>query len=150
MIYLDTSALVKRFVAEAGTPEVQRLVASEDHLSTSKIAYAEMYSGFTRKFRENEISKQDYELACSQFEADWDAYLRIELHDEILDISRRLIQTYPLRGFDAIHLASAIHLEKSVELRIRFVAADKRLVDAAKGEGITSINPLDIDLQSQA
>lgn len=51
---------------------------------------------------------------------------------------------------DAIHLASAIHLEKSVELHVRFVAADKRLLDAANGEGLTSINPLDIEPRSPA
>ncbi len=49
MIYLDTSALVKRFVAEPGTPAVEQLVAGENHLATAKIAYAEMYCGFTTR-----------------------------------------------------------------------------------------------------
>ena len=143
MIYFDTSALVKRFVDEPGTPTVQRLVANSDNLATAKIAYAEMYSGFTRKLRENELSQNDYHVVCRQFEADWEAYLRIELHDEILEISRRLIQNYPLRGFDAIHLASAVHLETYLGAPVELVAADKRLLDAAEGEGLGWVNPLD-------
>ena len=104
MIYLDTSALVKRFVAEVGSDRVGRLFLEQATFATAKIAYPEIYSGLTRKWRENALSRSDYELACREFELDWEAYIRVDLHDEILSISRDLIQRYPLRGFDAVHL----------------------------------------------
>jgi predicted nucleic acid-binding protein len=47
--YLDTSALIKRFVAEKGSPLIQTIVTRKGPVSTAKIAYAEVYAGLTRK-----------------------------------------------------------------------------------------------------
>ena len=143
MIYLDTSALVKRFVAEVGSDRVGRLIVEEASVATAKIAYPEIYSGLTRKRREKDLSRSDYELACRQFEMDWEAYIRVDLSDEILNISRDLIQRYPLRGFDAVHLASAVYLQKALGEPISFVAADKRLLEAAHHESLATVNVVD-------
>ena len=140
MIYLDTSALVKRFVAEPASDRVGRLIAEETSVATAKIAYPEIYSGLTRKWREKDLSRSDYELACRQFEMDWEAYVRVELHDDILHTSRDLIQRYPLRGFDAVHLASALYLEKALGEPVSFVAADRRLLEAARRESLATVD----------
>ena len=79
-------------------------------------------------------------MVCADFEADWDSYIRVDLSDEILLTSRDVIPKHGLRGFDAVHLASAIHLMTAVEERIEFAAADKRLLDAAETEGLRSID----------
>ncbi len=47
MTYLDTSALVKRFVSEAGSREVQGLLTGGEPIASATIAYAELYSGLT-------------------------------------------------------------------------------------------------------
>jgi predicted nucleic acid-binding protein len=64
MNYLDTSALIKRFVAEQGSLVVRRLVTREGPVATAKIAYAEAYSGLTRKHREGHLSVPSYARAC--------------------------------------------------------------------------------------
>ena len=51
MIYLDTSALIKRFVNEKGSPLVQSIVQGKGPVATAKIAYAEIFAGLTRKLR---------------------------------------------------------------------------------------------------
>jgi len=51
MNYLDTSALIKRFVAEKGSPLIQTIVTRKGSVATAKIAYAEVYAGLTRKHR---------------------------------------------------------------------------------------------------
>ena len=139
MIYFDTSALVKRFVTEVGSDRVERLIAEAAAVATAKIAYPEIYSGLTRKWREKDLSRSDYELACRQFEMDWESYVRIDLDDAILQISRDLIRRYPLRGFDAVHLASAAYLQKALGEPITFVAADKRLLEAAQKESLETV-----------
>lgn len=140
MIYFDTSALVKRFVTEVASDRVERLIADEPSVATAKIAYPEIYSGLTRKWREKDLSRSDYELACRQFELDWESYVRIDLHDDILRISRDLIQRHPLRGFDAVHLASATYLQKALGEPISFVAADRRLLEAADQESLAIVD----------
>lgn len=136
MNYLDTSALIKRFVAEKGSPLVQTLVKRKGPIATAKIAYAEVYASLTRKLREGHLSDAQYALACRQFEADWQAYIRVDLHDDTLFLARDLIRRHPLKGFDAIHLASAIRFKNALGEEITFAAADGRLLRAAEAEDL--------------
>lgn len=140
MIYLDTSALIKRFVNEKGSPLVQSIVQRTEAIATAKIAYAEIFAGLTRKLREGNLSKAQYALACRQFESDWHAYLRVELGDDILLLARDLIQRRPLKGFDAVHLASALRLKVALGEEVTFAAADGRLLKAAEGENLEPLN----------
>lgn len=140
MNYLDTSALVKRFVVEKGSPLVHVIVSQRGPVATAKIAYAEVYAGLARKHREGHLSRSQYTLACRQFEQEWEAYIRVALSDEVLRVSRDLIQRHPLRGFDAIHLASALTLGDALGEDITFFAADDRLLRAAEAEGLEALN----------
>ncbi|MFZ1059089.1 MAG: type II toxin-antitoxin system VapC family toxin [Candidatus Rokuibacteriota bacterium] len=142
MNYLDTSALIKRFVAEQGSALVQSLVTRRGPVATAKIAYAEVYAGFTRRRREGRLSPRRYAQVCRQFELDWSAYVRVDLRDEILGLARDLIQRHPLRGFDAIHLASALSLKSALSEEVTFAAADERLLRAAQAE---RLRPLDVE-----
>ncbi len=141
MTYLDTSALIKRFVAEKGSPLVRSIVAAPESVATAKIAYAEVYAGLGRRKREGSLSKVQYLLACRQFERDWRAYVRVDLLDEVLFLARDLVQRHPLRGFDAIHLASALRIQSSLGEEITFAAADNRLLRASEAEGLNPLNP---------
>jgi predicted nucleic acid-binding protein len=140
VIYLDTSALVKRFVNEKGSALVQSLVRGTNAVATAKIAYAEIFAGLARKLREGNLSKAQHSVACRQFESDWQAYVRVELQDDILVLARDLIQRHPLKGFDAVHLASALGLQIALAEEIRFAAADKNLLKAAQAEKLEPIN----------
>ena len=140
MIYLDTSALIKRFVDEKGSALVQFIVQRRGTIATAKIAYAEIFAGLARKFRERHLSRLEYDLTCRQFESDWHAYLRVELGDQILLLARDLIQRHPLRGFDAVHLASAVSLKSALGEEILFAAADARMLRAANAENLEAVN----------
>ncbi len=140
MNYLDTSALIKRFVQEPGSDVVAELLESGDPVATAKIAFAEVYSGLTRRFRERDLSGRAYALICGQFERDWPGYLRVDLHDEILTSARDLIRRHSLRAFDAIHLASALSLQKALGEEVTFTASDERLMRAAEAERLKTLN----------
>lgn len=137
MIYFDTSALIKLFVLEKGSKDAQRL--SRDHVpvATATIAYTEMYSGFNRRKRERHLSARQYTRLSRQFEEHWTTYIRIELTQEVLASAKVLLERHLLRAFDAVHLASAISLQKGVREPLQFAAADIRLLDAASAEHLT-------------
>jgi len=139
--YLDTSALVKRFVSEAGSSEVQDLLTAGEPVACATIAYAELYSGLTRRHREGVLSQLQYRLACRRVESDWMALVKVELGADILILARGLIQRHGLRAFDAIHLASALGLQAAANEPVTFVAADQRLLRAAAGERLATVNP---------
>lgn len=143
MNYFDTSALVKRFVAEKGSRRVEEIMTGGEPVATSKIGYAEVYAALTRRRREKDLSARQYAVACRSFEEDWQACLLVDLRDEVLLLARDLIKRRPLRGFDAIHLASALSLSRELGVTMRFVAADSRLLGAAQAEKLRVINPED-------
>lgn len=140
MNYLDTSALIKRFVAENGSALVHAIVTGRESVATAKIAYAEVHAALARRRRNGDLPSGDYGRAYQQFEREWQAYVRVDLWDAVLLLVRDLVRRYPLRGFDAIHLASAIRLQRELGEEIRFVAADARLLQAARAERLRTLN----------
>ena len=60
------------------------------------------------------------------------AYVRVELEDDILHLARDLIQRRPSRGYDTVHLTSALRLKIGLGEEITFAAADERLLKQAE------------------
>ncbi len=140
MNYFDSSALIKRFVEEAGSKRVEALIEAELPPATSKVAYAEVHAGLARKLRERGLTPAAHRSAARTFDADWRAYVRVDLVDALLILARDLVQRRPLRGFDAIHLASALRLRDQIGDEVRFVASDERLLAVASSEGLATVD----------
>jgi len=142
VFYLDTSALVKRYYEEPGSAYINHIFETSLYTITSIIAYPEVLSALSRKKRERNISKNDYDFALKNFKLDWtDFYIIGELTNEIVERTTNLFRDYPLRGFDAIHLATALVTKRELNTSVGFLCSDKVLLDAAKGEGLRAINP---------
>jgi predicted nucleic acid-binding protein len=144
MIYLDSSALVKRYLKEIGTGVVNSLIISSKVKATSKLSYPEILSAFARKHRANEISKRVLHSAVNKFGSDWTQLYVIQFSDEILQPIKQISQKYPLRTGDTVHLASALRLRSSTKVDVTFVASDSRLLETARRENLQSVNPLNV------
>jgi hypothetical protein len=68
MYFLDTSALVKRYVAEKGSTWVNSLLPAGFIVAT--ITYVEVASAFTRRVRGGTLSAGDHAQAINIFEFD--------------------------------------------------------------------------------
>jgi uncharacterized protein len=141
MIYMDTSALAKRYLEESGTETIQTIVADAEVIATSKLAYPEMLSAFMRKHRSGEIKRKPLHTVLARFQSDWENLLIVDFHDELLPIIKRLMERLPLKGADSVHLSSALWLEKVSSASVTFVASDANLIQAAKLEGMATVNP---------
>jgi len=82
-------------------------------ISTAKIAYAEARSAFARKQKEGGFSLNVLRKIVEELNRDWESYFVIEITDGLIRFAGDIAQRYLLRGFDAIHLASAVHLKKN-------------------------------------
>ncbi len=140
MTYLDTSALLTRFVAETGSLTVHALVSRHGPVATAKIAFAEVHAALARRRRAGHMREDQYASLCRRFEHEWAAYARVDLDDDVLALSRDLVRRHPLRGFDAIHLASAIALRTMLAEDFAFAAADAHLLEAARRERFRALN----------
>lgn len=140
MTYLDTSALIKRFVNEQGSELVDRMMKGQVPIATAKIAFAEVFAALARRRRDGSLADSEYALGCKQFEEDWRSYLQVELRDSVLFCARDVVQRRPLTGFDAVHLASALALRSGLGQMVTFVAGDRRLLAAAQAEGFEIVD----------
>ena len=132
IVYLDTSALIKLYVKEEGSALVLKMLKSADLIATSKVAYVEARAAMARLWREGLLKEQTYQLVKESFQQDWNNYLLVELSDTVINMGGELTEKYKLRGFDAIHLASALLLKKQLEQDITGGCWDACLWDAFK------------------
>ena len=139
-LFLDTSALVKLYLDEPGTQSLQKRVA-ETTVALSNLAYGEIYATFARRLRESLLSEDEHDSVCTAFEEDWSAVLRIPLSDEVLSRVPLLCRRHPLRGADALHLASAVMLD-SRGIEVTVASSDRRLLGAAITEEIATFDPV--------
>ncbi len=137
--YLDTSSLVKKYVREHRSEEVSSHWNQSEVIITSSVAFAEFFSAINRKKRFGDISESDYEVITEDFKEEWETLFRIEVSDRLNRIVEGLTARHPIRGFDAIHLASAVHIQY-LEENLSFICADRRLNDAARSENLNVID----------
>lgn len=135
MIYVDTSALVKRYVREAGSDTFDAFFLERAPLAISRLTIVEMRCALARRRRNQEISPelesqvldafrldmQDGALTLAAFDED-DLTLAYHLMDDVADL--------PLRALDALHLAVARR-----HALPEFSTADRKQADAAQALG---------------
>jgi predicted nucleic acid-binding protein len=136
IIYLDTSSLVKLYVEERDSRKVVDLVRSSKVTATSIVAYAEARAAFARRFREKAFTAREYRRLISSFNKDWDYYLVVGATKELVWLSGDLAEKHSLRGFDAIHLSSAIFLREELSSPITFSCSDQKLQKASQLENL--------------
>ena len=135
-LYLDTSSLVKLYVEEAESDQIIGLVGSSEITSTSLIAYAEARAAFARRFRENAFKPVDYDRLKAVFDKDWNNYFILNVTGDLIKLAGDLAEKHALRGFDSIHLASALTLRHELETNIIFSCFDNNLKKASEREGL--------------
>ena len=69
--------------------------------------------------------------------------LVLEFHNDLLQTVKFLLEKYPLKAADAVHLSSALWLRNSVKVEVTFVTPDSILIKAAESENLRTLNPLD-------
>jgi predicted nucleic acid-binding protein len=142
VIYLDTSALIKLYIEEHGRELVTGAVASADIVVTSTAAYAEARAGLSRRYREGDFTSPLYRKAVSDLGDDWETYGRLPVREDVTMRAGNLAERHALRGFDAIHLASALLLAEQLE-DLQLLAFDRRLIHAAQEAGLTTYSSVE-------
>lgn len=136
ILYIDTSALVKRYFQEPYSDEVLSKWKAATHIVTSFVAYAETMASIFRKKREEGLADRLIQKIADLFRQDWESLIRVEVNSELNGYIDRVVKGYPLRGFDAIHLASAMVIRERIPEDFVFVCFDDRLASAARSEGL--------------
>ena len=146
--FLDSSALIKRYVAEPGAAWVREIMApgAEHVIVVAPITRVEIISGVMRLKREGALDEHAARAIRQLVDRHASGeYLVTALTDGVVDQAEDLLERYTLRAYDSIQLASALQINAQIDgdsrSRIEFVSADTRLLAAAAGEGLTTIDP---------
>ena len=135
ILYLDTSSLIKLYVEESGSAEVESLVNEASLVCTSVVAYPEARSALARLCREGALSIEAHSLLKADLEADWSHYLALEVTSAVWRAAGDLAEKHALRGFDSLHLASFLYLAGTgLGEPVQFSSFDDRLNGAARTE----------------
>ena len=147
MIYfLDTSALLKRYLNEVGSVYLRRLLGLADSLFYQTfLTPLEVTSALYRQHRARQLSAEELSLFLKSYAAhSHEEYLLVPYSESVMDLADRLIARHPIRSLDAIQLASVLwlrdHLPGNAPTPI-FVSADDRLVAFALQEHLQAENP---------
>ena len=134
-LYLDTSALVKLFLVESGSPNVVSWTETASVLITSRITYAEARAALARGRRIGLLSASDLRVTVAELDAAFRTYAVIEVTEAIVRRAGQLADTHALRGYDAVHLAAALEASCDDDAVV-FATFDHALADAARREGL--------------
>ena len=130
-VFFDTSAFVKRYIAESGTDAVLEWCQRASEIGLSAIAVPELISAFCRLQREKKITREQYQQLKSHLFADIEDIAIGDLTPIVLSYSVNSLENNTLRAMDAIHIGSAIALECDT-----FISADQRQLEAAVKAGL--------------
>ncbi|MCK4425715.1 MAG: type II toxin-antitoxin system VapC family toxin [Deltaproteobacteria bacterium] len=135
--YFDSSSIVKWFFDERFTELAKDIKNRAKIVVTSLIALPEVSSAINRAYREGRCAKSEMELVRNEFLRIWPKFQWIRVNEELMQQAGKLIFEHSLRGFDAVHLASALLLkQEGGAIDLFFSCLDHNLNRAAREKGL--------------
>ena len=138
IVYLDASALVKRYIAEAGSPEVEALIGEAQAIGTAVISRAEVAAALARAARIGLVAREAAAKALQAFNTDWEHLVRLQLSEPLAARAAVLAWEHGLRGYDSVHLASALVWSETLGETVAVATYDRELWRGAKASGLSA------------
>ena len=139
LLYVDTSALFKRYVAEDESEAVLARMEEAPTVGTVLITRVEVAAALARVVRDQRMDQNEAQDAEREFLDDWNDFTRIGVTDVLTARAGRLAWQHDLRGYDATQLAAALAWQEATEGTddtFVFACFDNGLRDAATVEGL--------------
>lgn len=138
IVYLDASALVKRYVAEAGSAEVALLIAQAGAVGTAILSRAEVAAALAKAVRMKVLPRAGALAALQVFSAEWEDLVRLQMTEVLVARAAALAWEHGLRGYDAAHLASAMFWQDMLGEQVTVATYDRQLWAAARAAGLAA------------
>ncbi len=136
ILYLDASALVKRYIIEPGSDQVNAWIAAADAVVTGLITRTEVAAAICRAGRMQMIDPAEVWQAVGHLRAEWESLERLPVTEATVARGDLLACEYGLRGYEAVHLATAILWQESLGDPVTIATYDTQLRVAAKRMGM--------------
>lgn len=137
ILYCDTSALLKLYIAEPGADRVAEQAAACDVLAVNRIAWVEAHAALARRAREQPTAAAQFEAAKQRLADQWPDFLTLELTATLAGQAAHFADVFALRAYDSVQLASVHSLHLTMGGETTFACFDLRLTKAARVLGLT-------------
>lgn len=137
IVYLDASALVKRYVAEAGSAEVEALIGEARATGTAVLSRAEVAAALAKATRVGLVTREAALRALEAFNADWEHLIRLQFGEPLAARAATLAWEHGLRGYDAVHLATALVWRETLGETVTVATFDRELWRGAQASGLS-------------
>jgi uncharacterized protein len=131
ILYLDASTLVKRYIEEPGSAEVAAAIGAANVAATSIISRAETAAALAKAVRVGVLKQAEAGAALEVFREDWSRLVRIQATEPLVARADTLAWEMGLRGYDAVHLASALLWRENMDQDVVVATFDRQLWQAA-------------------
>ena len=146
--FLDSSALIKRYISETGTNWLRSIVTpiAANTIIVSEITSVEIVSGVSRRKRSGQIAFRTAQVIRILMDRHVSRdYMVIGLGKNIVQLAENLLEVHPLRAYDSVQLASAIESNARLTAAglpsLIFLSSDQQLLAAALAEGLAVDDP---------
>lgn len=136
ILYADASALVKRYVSEAGSAEIIALTNQAVAVATAVISRAEVAAALARSVRQGVLQESGGRRAQRKFARDWPDIVRVPVTEALVLRAESTAWEYGLRGYDAVQLAAALTWRESIGVDVTLATFDRQLWEAAPDAGL--------------
>lgn len=137
LTYFDTSALVPLVIAEPSTRLCDEKWDDADVIITSSLAYVEAHAAIAQAARQGRLSTRGHEYALEAFELRWRDLVHVPPSDSLIKTAADLAAQHALRGYDAVHCATALAAASDDFVAI---SGDRDLLRAWSDLGIATID----------
>jgi predicted nucleic acid-binding protein len=141
IVYLDASALVKRYVAESGSAEVALLIGAADAIGTTVVTRTEVAAALAKAGRVGLVTREAARAALTAFNREWEHLVRIQFGEPLAARAAALAWDHGLRGYDAVHLATALFWRETLGEPIAVATYDRELWRGAQASGLSPWPP---------
>ena len=136
IVYFDTSAIVKRYIKETGSREVNALLNDENTIPGSVIiTQVEMAAALQKSIYVTNASAKILPVIWQDFMNDWKLFTRIQISTDMIEKASQIALTHKLRGYDSLHLAAALLWQESLKESITLATFDRDLWFAGQKAG---------------
>lgn len=136
ILYLDSSALVKRYVQEPGSEEVARALGDAVLTGTVMLTRVEVAAALAKAVRVKALTQDEAWLGLQAFREEWPDLVLLQVTDLLINRADNLAWEEQLRGYDALQLAAAVLWQEMMGEQVTFSTFDQQLWAAAQRSGL--------------
>lgn len=139
--YLDSSALVKRYVEEPGSDLVRLFLEQAESAATVGLTRVEVTAAFAKAVRVGALKAEEAEACRRLADRDWPHLVRLPATDPVIGRAAELAWGENLRGYAALQLAAGCAWQEALDQPVSFATFDTHLWTAAGRHRLSAFPP---------